>query len=488
MTLLQSALLGLGAVATAAGAFAAYVVWDETPPRSSGGGGSLMAQEAGGARPAQTDSSQKSAADVPSSQHETSALSFAQGPSSAEGRTALDGAWGKFQTGDYEGAIVLLRAEFNARPSDTAVQANLATALFALALVRVKAQQFAEAERLLDESTRLGNADAARTSASLKLKLGAVDLATGLFEELVDKAGETTADTASLKVLVDVSLRSDDLDRADYFLGKISPDDPFVAPRKTRLERKRAFARTQDTIERGGGLVEVAFADSIQRGLAESVARAMEEAHTELAQGLLGNVPPGTRLKAFLSPQKDFFEYTDAPPWAGGVFDGLINIPVPKARNANEEAYLARGLAKVARHETTHAYLYAFCGDLVPSWLGEGLAQKMEGRRPSSAAIELKKQGFPAGTTNDARGSLAALDRPFTEAVGRDVGRLYAQSFLLVNHYSRAHGGLGFWRGILSRTCQGRESMSNVLGAELGEDGMASSLWQRDGKAALASP
>ncbi|MCA2958948.1 MAG: hypothetical protein IOD12_01760 [Silvanigrellales bacterium] len=484
MTLLQSALFGFGALATAGGAFAAYVVWG--PEDVSSSAPSPLNSQVRTGRMSQGVPGQASVDTGTASSSELANLTEARGARGL-GENALDGAWGKFQTGDYEGAIVQLRAEFNLRPGDAPLQANLATALFALALVKVKAQQFAEAEKFLDESARLGNADAARTAASLKLKLGAVDLASGLFEELVDKAGQTTADTASLKVLVDVSLRSDDLDRADYFLDKLSPDDPFVAPRRTRLERKRAFAQVQDTVERGG-VVEVAFADSIPRSLANAVAQAMEEAHGELAQGLLGTVPSSTRLKAFLYPQKDFRENTDAPPWAGGLFDGLVSIPVPRTRNATEETYLARGLARIARHETTHAYLYAFCGDVVPSWMGEGLAQKMEGRRASSASIELKKQGNAWAGNSGLLGTTPALDRPFTEASGRDVGRLYAQSFLLVNHYSRVHGGLPFWRGLLSRVCQGRESMTNVLSAELGEDGVASALWQRDGQAAMASP
>jgi tetratricopeptide (TPR) repeat protein len=405
------------------------------------------------------------------------------------GASQLDGAWGRFQTGDYEGAIALLRTELASRPEAIEVRENLATALFALALVRIRAQGYAEAEKLLEESARLGNADAARTAASLKLKLGAVDLASSLFEDLAEgrdpRTGQpTTPDATSLKVLVDVSLRGDDLDRAEWFLDKLPSDDAFVAARRKRLDQKRAFARTQETVERGG-VVEVAFAEGIPRTFAVAVAQAMEEAHGELSQALLGPVAASARLKAFLYPQESFQDFTGAPPWAGGLFDGLISIPVPRVRDAGTQEFIARGLARVARHETTHAYLYAFCGDLVPAWLGEGLAQRLEGRSPTQSAFEMRKLGTPA-ENGAARSS---LDRPFTEATStRDVTRLYAQSHLLVNHYTRAQGGMGFWRGVLGRACQGRENLPSVLAGELGEDGTAEALWRRDGQKAIATP
>jgi len=387
-------------------------------------------------------------------------------------QAGLGGAWGRFQTGDYEGAIVLLRKDVLARPTDTAARENLATALFALALVKVKAQQLADAEKCLEESARLGNAEAARALASLKLKLGNVDLASSLFEDLFD----ATKDPQSLRVLVDMALRGDELDRAGYFLSELPESDAFTISRRKRLELKRAFSHTQESVERGG-VVEVAAAAGLPASLAPVVAQAMEETLTELST-LMGPVPSTTRVKAFLYPKENFQDYTNAPPWAGGLFDGLISIPVPKlsarsSKTGETTAHLAQALAKVARHETTHAYLYAFCGDTIPSWLGEGLAQRQEGRQRDGALNLLKQKG------KDASEASPLLDESFAKAPPLDVSRLYAQSFLLVNHLSRqGNDALGYWRGMLARACQGRESLANVLSGELGES-TARELWTR---------
>lgn len=459
--------LGAGLVFTAGFVAAVALPWPfGTSTRDAGTRDAATANDAAhGNGNVNASQSPQAAHSTPAPGANNAATREGAGPGT-NGFNELHGAWGRFQTGDYEGAIALLRAELAARPTDENVRSNLATALFALALVRIKAQQYADAEKLLEESARMGNRDAERTAASLKLKLGNVDLASSLFEELFD----ATSDAASLRVLVDVSLRNDDLDRAEYFLGKLPEEDGFARARRRRLEQKRSFARTQDTVERGA--VEVAFAHGLPRSLASAVASAMDETLGELAS-LLGPVPAGTRLKAFLYPSESFQEQTGAPPWAGGLFDGLISIPVPRGRQA---AFLQAAVAKVARHETTHAYLYSFCGDLIPSWLGEGLAQRFEGTNPSQAVSDLKRRG----TLRDVR----LLDGPFTRAPEGEVTRLYAQSFLLVDHLTKQGGGLSYWRGPLQRACQGRESLPVVLASETGSES-AAALWEKHGTAAL---
>jgi hypothetical protein len=62
---------------------------------------------------------------------------------------------------------------------------------------------------------------------------------------------------------------------------------------------------------------------------------------------------------------------TDAAEWSGGQFDGRIRVPVMSGQQMNAEA------EQVLAHETTHACL-AMLGQW-PSWLHEGMAQKLSG-------------------------------------------------------------------------------------------------------------
>jgi hypothetical protein len=182
-------------------------------------------------------------------------------------------------------------------------------------------------------------------------------------------------------------------------------------------------------------------------------------------------------VKAFLYSTQDFFETTGAPPWAGGLFDGLISLPVTTGPISS---VALRALARTVQHEVTHAYLYAFCGDTLPSWIGEGLAMQYEGRTKNASLFELKKI-----FGNQASGvTTAGLGENFANFNPKEVGRLYAQSQLLVSYLAKEGSGSGnlssgnsSWRNIVTRVCQGRETLHEVLLSEFAS-GSAEEIWR----------
>src|SRR5260370_1372203 len=82
--------------------------------------------------------------------------------------------------------------------------------------------------------------------------------------------------------------------------------------------------------------------------------------------------------------------------WAGAVNDGRIRVPVQGLANVDAE------LSRVLKHELTHSFiaqktssacigLAASCAIRAPTWIQEGLAQWMEGKRSGeNAAILLQ--------------------------------------------------------------------------------------------------
>lgn len=388
----------------------------------------------------------------------------------------LQSAYARFQTGDYEGAVSLLRIAFKHSPNDEA-RKNLSTALFALALLRIQQNNFSEAEVLLDESARLGNDDAASALARVKLKQGNTDAAAGLFEDLFDK----TRDPASLRALVSITLREDSLDRAEYFLNRLedrfqntaTPADDneksFLASHRKRLEQKRLLARNQETVERG--MIEVSFLNASQKSTADAVADAMEKVLQELL-GYLGPLPIGKRIRATLVPTLAFQDSTGAPPWAGALFDGVVRIPVPAGTLSNGQL---SDLTRMARHEMTHAYFFAFCGATLPSWLGEGLAQKFEGRAPAQSVDYLVRTlGRRALQTVDQKD----LDQDFVEAPDTTVRSLYARALVLTDVIARENNGDTVWKNVLQQACQVKvpfaDALENLAGAS-----QASGLWSK---------
>lgn len=95
------------------------------------------------------------------------------------------------------------------------------------------------------------------------------------------------------------------------------------------------------------------------------------------------------RIVAIIQSRDAYKKATDAAEWVGGQYDGRIRVPVMNGQqmDARQEQVLA--------HETTHACL-AMLGEW-PSWLHEGMAQKLSGETigPQTRAqlAELAKAG-----------------------------------------------------------------------------------------------
>jgi tetratricopeptide (TPR) repeat protein len=98
----------------------------------------------------------------------------------------------------------------------------------------------------------------------------------------------------------------------------------------------------------------------------------LEEQYQQLAHDL--DYSPDGNLVVTLYTQKQFFDITEAPSWAGGLNDGKLRIPIQGISTVTPE------LQRVLKHELTHSFIGLIAGDSCPSWLNEGMAQLMEPR------------------------------------------------------------------------------------------------------------
>jgi hypothetical protein len=95
------------------------------------------------------------------------------------------------------------------------------------------------------------------------------------------------------------------------------------------------------------------------------------------------------KIVTIVQSRTDYQKATDAAEWSGGQYDGRIRVPVMTGQQ------MTPGAERVLAHETTHACL-AMLGEW-PSWLHEGMAQKLSGEAllPGQRAklTELAQQG-----------------------------------------------------------------------------------------------
>src|SRR5450755_2809164 len=115
--------------------------------------------------------------------------------------------------------------------------------------------------------------------------------------------------------------------------------------------------------------------------LAREVLRTLEEHFGQIESEL--NYSPPDPIGVILYTQQGFSDITQAPGWVGALNDGRIRVPVQGLTGVNSE------LSRVLRHELTHSFVQQKTHGRAPTWLQEGLAQWMEGKRSDESAAAL---------------------------------------------------------------------------------------------------
>jgi predicted negative regulator of RcsB-dependent stress response len=115
--------------------------------------------------------------------------------------------------------------------------------------------------------------------------------------------------------------------------------------------------------------------------LSAEILRTLEEDFSSLQSQL--KFAPSEPIGVVLYTQETFRDITRAPGWAGALNDGRIRVPIRGLNTVNDE------LSRVLKHELTHSFLRQRTLGRCPTWLQEGLAQWMEGRRSNMYAAAL---------------------------------------------------------------------------------------------------
>lgn len=116
-------------------------------------------------------------------------------------------------------------------------------------------------------------------------------------------------------------------------------------------------------------------------GLARDVLRTLESHYTAISSEL--NFAPPDAIGVVLYTQQAFADITRAPAWVGALNDGRLRVPVQGLTSVTED------LSRVLKHELTHSFVQQKAHGHAPTWLQEGLAQWMEGKRSAESAAVL---------------------------------------------------------------------------------------------------
>src|SRR5712691_6927316 len=193
------------------------------------------------------------------------------------------------------------------------------------------------------------------------------------------------------------------------------------------------------------------YSGAAEPALARDVLRTLE-AHFSAIESELDYTPPDS-IGVILYTQDAFTDITKAPAWAGALNDGRIRVPVEGLTAVDQE------LSRVLKHELTHSFVTQKtrsacmagknCASRAPTWIQEGLAQWMEGKRSGeNAAALLQIYGDEHAI------SLGRLEGSWIGMSGDSAQYAYAWALANLEYIVRADG-MGDIERILDRIGSG---------------------------------
>jgi hypothetical protein len=164
--------------------------------------------------------------------------------------------------------------------------------------------------------------------------------------------------------------RADDARQAlDYWRESLSIlPNPALEKLYLQVEQERTSDRSGEKVF-GNKVVLRYDAAAIPADTARAMVAAVDNAYARVSLQLGCNAEE--KIVTVVQTRDAYQKSTGAAEWSGGQFDGRIRVPVMNGQQMNAAA------EQVLTHETTHACL-AMLGEW-PSWLHEGMAQKLSG-------------------------------------------------------------------------------------------------------------
>src|SRR5215467_14794180 len=165
----------------------------------------------------------------------------------------------------------------------------------------------------------------------------------------------------------------------------LRPDDGIEAALKKALRDKQGEEQYR---ENESSHFTLRYSGASEPALAHDVLRTLEH-HYEAIESELNFSPPDS-IGVILYTQQAFADITRAPGWVGALNDGRIRVPVQGLKNLTPE------LSRVLKHELTHSFIQQKTHGRAPTWIQEGLAQWMEGKRSQGTAAALIRMAASA--------------------------------------------------------------------------------------------
>jgi tetratricopeptide (TPR) repeat protein len=244
-------------------------------------------------------------------------------------------------------------------------------------------------------------------------------------QRITPDSAPTAADIAKLMGWAYYGANKTDHAVAEWKRAESLRRDPEVERALEKAERDKA----EEESYREGETAHFAlkYNGEATPDLARDILHVLEDDFRDL-EAQLDFMPP-EQIGVILYTDQAFADITRAPSWAGAINDGRIRIPVQGLTSVTPE------LAHVLKHELTHSFVGQKSHGRAPTWLQEGVAQYMEGRRSTASAGIL----FDAASQGRVP-TLGMLEGSWMGLSGGSAAMAYAWSLAVVESIIQSGG------------------------------------------------
>src|SRR5580658_4110815 len=343
----------------------------------------------------------------------------------------------------HDGAIdrdYIAKLEVEARAGDQRAMASAALAHHAAAQFELSRGDMEHA--LADERTALTYAP---EEPALLMNVAYLHLRRSEYKQSLDylerarRVAPENADVAKLAGWAYYGMNKMDQAVAEWKRALALRADPEVQAALDKAQRDRR--EEEGYKENESAHFTLRYSGAAEPALAREVLHTLES-HFSAIESELNFTPPDS-IGVVLYTQEAFTDITRAPGWVGALNDGRIRVPVQGLTGVTPE------LSRILKHELTHSFVGQKTRGHAPTWIQEGLAQWMEGKRSGDNAdilVQVYKQGHAA--------SLGNLEGSWMGLPGDAAG--YAYAWALANmEYIVQTGGMGDVERILDRIASG---------------------------------
>mgnify|MGYP001024315684 CR=1 FL=1 len=277
-----------------------------------------------------------------------------------------------YNKGSFQEALSEFEQAYALAPTHNIIQRNLCNAHQGLANELAKAGDFSQAIKQLEAATTIDP-----ENDSPLVQMGSYFLRQNMLKNAIERLEAAISinpkNIEGHELLGEAYYRDNDIPSARIqweWVLDVKPDHPNLKERLAKAIREEGVEA--DHRPTGSRHFQLSVPPELPSPMLRQMLSILENAYADIGRHF-GRVYPADKVQVIVYTGTSFADATLAGEHVGALYDGKIRIPV---NDSSSGQFLSEPeLRQRLYHEYTHVIVRQICGDRIPWWLNEGMAE-----------------------------------------------------------------------------------------------------------------